>query len=84
MAALVAFTENVCVHYQPSSPTVIKLSTHFLANTEGLSGGDFNDPDPTASILSLSIDFITNYYQAQNHNLSQFYRGEIITGQLVS
>ena len=84
MSALVALTETIFTAYQPSSPTIIKLSIHFLTNTAGLSDDAFNGLDPTASILSLITDFITNYYQVQNHQLAQFERDEIIAGQLIS
>jgi hypothetical protein len=84
MSALVALTETIFTAYQPSSPTIIKLSIHFLTNTVGLSDDAFNGLVPTASILSLTTDFITNYYQVQNHQLAQFDRDEIIAGQLIS
>ena len=84
MSALVALTETIFTAYQPSSPTIIKLSIHFLTNTAGLSDDAFNGLDPTASILSLTTDFITNYYQVQNHQLAKFDRDEIIAGQLIS
>ena len=84
MSALVALTETIFTAYQPSSPTIIKLSIHFLTNTAGLSDDAFNGLDPTASILSLITDFITNYYQVQNHQLAQFERDEIIAGKLIS
>ena len=84
MSALVALTETIFTAYQPSSPTIIKLSIHFLTNTAGLSGDVFNVLDPTTSILSLTTDFITNYYQVQNHQLADFDRDEIMAGKLIS
>ena len=84
MSALVALTETIFTHYQPSSPTIIKLSIHFLTNTEGLSDDAFNGLDSTASILSLTTDFITNYYQVEDHNLRKFDAEEIIAGKLIS
>ena len=41
MSALVALTETIFTAYQPSSPTIIKLSIHFLTNTAGLSDDAF-------------------------------------------
>ena len=85
MSALV-LTEIIFTHYLnlPSSPTMIKLSIHFLTNTAGLPDYAFNGLDLTASTLSLTTDFITNYYQVKDHNLWKFDTDEIIVGQLIS
>ena len=68
MSALVALTETIFIAYQPLSPPIIKLSIHFLTKTAGLSDDAFNGLDPTASILSLITDFITNYYRFRTTN----------------
>ena len=83
VSALVAPTKIIFTAYQPSSPTIIKLSTHCLTNTVGLSDNAFNGLDPKPSILSLTTDFTTNYYQVQGHQLADFDKGEIIVGKLI-
>ena len=78
--SLIALTEAVFHHYQPSAPTIIKLCIFWLVETGTQSDDCFNGLDSSASILSLVTAFIENYYQVPTHRLSIFETSEVRSG----
>ena len=78
--SLVALTEAVFHHYQPSAPTIIKLCIFWLVEKGTQSDDCFNGLDSSASILSLVTAFIENYYQVPTHRLSIFETSEVRSG----
>ena len=68
--ALISLSEAIFEHYQPSTPTIVKLCIHFVVEKTDLT---YN----TCNGLSTVTDFIENYYQVLDNLLRAFEKNKV-------
>ena len=76
-SALISLSEAIFEHYQPSTPTIVKLCIHFIVDKTNLTDDSCNGLDSTVSVLSTVTDFIENSYQVPNNLLRAFEKNEV-------
>ena len=76
-SALISLSEAIFEHYQPSTPTIVKLCIHFVIEKTDLTDDTCNGLDSTVSVLSTVTDFIENYYQVPDNLLRAFENNEV-------
>ena len=76
-SALISLFEAIFEHYQPSTPTIVKLCIHFVIEKTNLTDDTCNGLDSTVSVLSIVTDFIENYYQVPDNLLRAFENNEV-------
>ena len=52
-SALISLSEAIFEHYQPSTPTIVKLCIHFVIEKTDLTDDTCNGLDSTVSVLSI-------------------------------
>ena len=70
-SALISPSEAIFEHYQPSTPTIVKLCIHFIVDKTNLTDDSCNGLDSTVT------DFIENYYQVPDNLLRVFEKNEV-------
>ena len=76
-SALVSLSEAVFEHYQPSTPTIVKLCIHFIVDKTKLTDDSCKGLDSSVSVLSTVADFIEKYYQVPNNLLRVFEKNAV-------